>query len=94
MTRESSSVGRCCRNSAAMLAICDSDRSDLQKHNRGQAELLLRAADIADEMFDLAKNIAGIDDRYLAHTSILASAAHEWRDQARAVIAKAEGRDA
>jgi hypothetical protein len=54
---EQSAVGICCRNSAMMLAACDDARPDLQKHNRGQAELLLRAADIADDMLAALKQI-------------------------------------
>jgi hypothetical protein len=57
LTHPKSSVGACCRNAAMMLQIADQNpiddkelRTRILKANAGQAELLHKAADIADEM--------------------------------------------
>ncbi len=47
----------------------------------------------ASDLLDLAKDIAGLDHRYLAHgNNVLANALREWKAAARVAIAKAEGR--
>ncbi|HEV7356501.1 MAG TPA: hypothetical protein VGN99_00800, partial [Steroidobacteraceae bacterium] len=47
----------------------------------------------APELLDLARNIAGLDWRYLDQKSgPLFDAMREWQQQARAVIAKIEGK--
>lgn len=49
-------VARCCRVSAAMLRLADSGEPDNKKRtaygkaNEGQAELLEKAADLADQV--------------------------------------------
>jgi hypothetical protein len=46
----------------------------------------------APDLLDLAKDIAGLDHRYLAHgDNVLANALREWKAAARTAIAKAEG---
>jgi hypothetical protein len=87
-----SDIGTCCRISAKMLEIADPDRPDLQKHNRGQAGLLLKAADMADEQEELmADLLAALKDLVQASDGHPGSVTQ--RAQARATIAKAEDRD-
>ena len=91
-----SAVGYCCRISAKLLEICDQDKPNLQKHNRGQAELLRRAADMADEQEAINADLLAALKAMLDHTQIPlthrmdAKALKAWND-ARAAIAKAEG---
>jgi hypothetical protein len=56
---------------------------------RANAALIAAAPD----MLDLARNVAGLDDQYLANTNEggLRVLIREWRKEARAAIAKAEG---
>jgi hypothetical protein len=57
--------------------------------NEDDARLIAAAPDL----LDLARNVAGIDSRYL-HTNndILLQAVREWLEQAHTIIAKAEGK--
>jgi hypothetical protein len=43
----------------------------------------------APDLLDLAKNIAGLDESCLRNHVILINAVQEWREQARAAVAKA-----
>ncbi len=84
----SSSVGICCRNSAAILNVCDEGKPHLQELNRRQAELLTAAADIADEM------LAALRGARKAIAEFPQSMAYEITHlrEIDAAIAKAEGR--
>lgn len=58
----------------------------------GLSEPDARLIAAAPDMLDLARNVAGIDHRYLnTNNDILLRAVLEWMEQARAAIAKAEG---
>ena len=48
----------------------------------------------APDMLDFAQNVGGFDDRLLlsADLNMIRATLREWRDEARAAIAKAEGR--
>jgi hypothetical protein len=46
----------------------------------------------APDLLDLAKNVAGLDAHYLPEGKIISQAVREWQTQARAAIAKAEGK--
>jgi len=59
-----STIAHCCLNAAAMLDLADSgERRDInslqrcQKANRGQAELLRNAANLADELWAALQDI-------------------------------------
>jgi hypothetical protein len=48
----------------------------------------------APELLDLARNVAGLDVRYLSQSNLptlVLAAIREWQEAARAAIAKAEG---
>jgi hypothetical protein len=51
------------------------------------------AAERRSDLIDLACNVGGLDDRWLvnANEKMLRDLISEWRDAARAAIAKAEG---
>ena len=74
-TNDRSAVAQCCLNSAAMLMVADqgevnkTNRASILNANKGQARLLVKAADIADEMLAALQEIsrnAALDDAWLA----------------------------
>jgi hypothetical protein len=95
LTHPKSSVGACCRNAAMMLRIADhqpttdkEQRARILKANAGQAELLHKAADIADELLEIAKRVLMTEEPRLPKGQ--SNYAPSFLDELRAVISKAE----
>lgn len=72
--------------------ICTITGTALANAKKAEANARLIAA--APDILDLARNVGGFDDALLKSTDInvIRAAMIEWRDQARAAIAKAEGK--
>jgi len=97
-----SKVGKCCRNSAAMLRLADQDGHashrllTFRKLNEEQAKLLDEAAGIADDMLAALDEITKVSADG-PHVSAKEATKANWsalmlcRDIARAAIAKATG---
>jgi hypothetical protein len=71
-------------------ALSTHGKRKLPKAERAANAALIAAA---PDMLDLARNVAGLDDQWLANANErrLRDLIHEYREQARAAIAKAEG---